>query len=603
LAKKITGEVVVWRLGGADGRQYLGNFTWNPNLEGMGKGVLEPLSLFYAKNAELMNVLDVDGDGRKDTVWKYTPAGQTSYGCVIMFDRGLANRRVVGGMTLSAVGNTPRPAECLGAGDFGDGPRAVVRENSNSHVWFLKNSYAYSPDTGNNPNPPQTKVVSAVVNEIRLNSAGNIVTLQAAYAAPVFVGKLQSGEASIFYETAVNTPSGIPKGATQEIRTSASSNFDLNSLSYAPKDISNTSTGSLYAGLIGNWHTRHGHGMIDITAALRSLGSTVVAANETEFTSSNTGSKRWLEMINATPAHAAGINGNGVVVAVIDDTIDVNHADLSANVIVNTAEVASDNIDNDNNGYIDDYKGIYLYPQLINGTVVVKSNGQVIPANTPAGSHGSAVAGIIAATTSNVGGATVTGVAPSAKILPIRIDVSSKEAITAAINYALSRNAQVINLSLGSMDVLGYAPFGTAMSNAKIKGVAVVIASGNTGGLLGIGDIADLYSNQNFNNVITVGSIKAGISVQGASNAQGYTGSIFSDKPGTTVGRFIAAPGEDVTTLDRYNTLFVNFDGTSAAAPMVSGALALLKQAYPARTGAQNIQTLIDTATLEALSR
>ena len=53
----------------------------------------------------------------------------------------------------------------------------------------------------------------------------------------------------------------------------------------------------------------------------------------------------------------AGFTGEGVTVAVIDSGVDYRHADLIDNIWSNEGEIAGDGIDNDGNGYIDDYFG------------------------------------------------------------------------------------------------------------------------------------------------------------------------------------------------------------------------------------------------------
>ena len=100
--------------------------------------------------------------------------------------------------------------------------------------------------------------------------------------------------------------------------------------------------------------------------------------------------------INIEPVWGTGSTGlrsgaNAVVTAIIDTGIDTDHEDLLDNLWTNPAEVASDGLDNDNNGYVDDMHGIHVFSE--NGT----SDGTPEDDN----GHGSHVAGIIGAKGNN----------------------------------------------------------------------------------------------------------------------------------------------------------------------------------------------------------
>ena len=114
--------------------------------------------------------------------------------------------------------------------------------------------------------------------------------------------------------------------------------------------------------------------------------------------------------------------GDTIVVAVIDDGIDVNHADFDGNLWVNRAEIFGDFIDNDNNGYVDDYLGWNVYDQ----------NG-----NVQGGWHGAPVAGIIGARGNDGNG--VAGVNWNVKIMVIVGGGGSEASAVASYGYVLSQ--------------------------------------------------------------------------------------------------------------------------------------------------------------------
>lgn len=159
--------------------------------------------------------------------------------------------------------------------------------------------------------------------------------------------------------------------------------------------------------------------------------------------------------------------GNGTVIAIVDDGVQLNHPDLINNIWENTAEKnGTINVDDDGNGYIDDVNG---YDFVVDGTSCVGDlsfNGDgfigqdgdpspQVPTNCEGiaeDNHGTAVAGIAAAIGNN--GLGVTGIAYGAQILPVRL-ISDYDSSTSnsfcnnaaeAIEYA-GRYADVINNS------------------------------------------------------------------------------------------------------------------------------------------------------------
>lgn len=156
---------------------------------------------------------------------------------------------------------------------------------------------------------------------------------------------------------------------------------------------------------------------------------------------------------------------SSVIVAVIDTGVDYDHEDLAQNMWFNPGEIPDDGMDNDGNGYVDDYYGIDL----------IRGSGSADDDN----GHGTHVAGIIAARNNNLG---TVGIAYNVRIMPIKAAMASgylhQSDIAKAVLYAYENGAEVINMSFG----------GTACSIAVQDALAVaytrcvlVASAGNDG--------------------------------------------------------------------------------------------------------------------------
>jgi subtilisin family serine protease len=269
------------------------------------------------------------------------------------------------------------------------------------------------------------------------------------------------------------------------------------------------------------------------------------------------GSREWnLNAINAPEAWAKGYTGQGVTVAIVDTGVDLDHPDLVNNLYVNPGEIRGNGIDDDRNGFIDDVSGYDFADRDSNADDVV--------------GHGTHVAGTIAASNNGFG---ATGVAPGAKILPVRVlgaDGSGNTSdVAAGIRYAADLGADIINLSLGG----DYSrAVETAIDYARSLGSLVIAAAGNESATTPSYPARFSASDDN---VISVGASTTSGSIASFSNDVGLSRAIQVDAPG--VGIYSTYVGGGYATLS----------GTSMAAPHVAGLAALTLSANPSLTTRQ----------------
>ncbi len=265
-------------------------------------------------------------------------------------------------------------------------------------------------------------------------------------------------------------------------------------------------------------------------------------------------------MIQAAELWNQNILGDGVIVGIIDGMVDVNHAQLRPNILVNSREIANNNIDDDNNGVVDDFLGAQFNQEL----------------NDPnTNRHGSHVAGIVGADFSK---GPVQGVAPKVKILPAQFignDGAGNigDAIL-AMNYAASRGAKILNLSWGGAPCL--PSLASAMEALSARGILLITAAGNgdsRGNGINVDEQPDYPSGFGLLNQInvaasTVDDFMINFSNFGIRKVQ------------------VAAPGVDIDSTVPGNRI-ERMSGTSMSAPLTAGAAALLWSAYPNATSQQ----------------
>ena len=288
-----------------------------------------------------------------------------------------------------------------------------------------------------------------------------------------------------------------------------------------------------------------------------------------------------LPKISAPTAWDTRTSAGNITVAVIDTGVRHTHEDLAANMWVNPAEIAGNGLDDDKNGFIDDIHGI---DEFANDGNPMDENG-----------HGTHVSGLIGAVGNNSRG--VTGVAWSGvKIMALRFigETGSLSDNVRCIDYAIAKDAKVINASYGGTGLsnVGSNSEAAAIYRAQQAGIIMVAAAGNDGTNNDANPFypashTEYVERQNPRRVYALNNI---LSI-GASNRTDSRAS-FSNYGNTSVD--LMAPGVEMwSTTGGSDTTYGNGQGTSFAAPVASGALALLRASYPNDSVSQLMQKML----------
>ena len=300
--------------------------------------------------------------------------------------------------------------------------------------------------------------------------------------------------------------------------------------------------------------------------------------------------------INATNAWSQS-TGKGVTVAVIDTGILTNHPDMEGQLLPGYDFISDAERARDNDGYDADPsdEGDWAEP----GACPSRSGASKGQSSSWHGSH---VAGTIAAHTNNNGG--VAGVAPDAKIVPIRVlgrcgstSADTIDAITWAsggeVNgVPVNKNpARIINMSMGGP---GTCPrfYQKTINAAVARGAVIVAAAGNED------QDASKVAPASCENVVTVGaSTNNGV----RSPFSNYGASVDISAPGgdMDVETGILSLTDKSTTAPQDST-YATMVGTSQAAPHVAGTIALMLAANPDLKTEEIVTILQDTATTMA---
>jgi len=273
-----------------------------------------------------------------------------------------------------------------------------------------------------------------------------------------------------------------------------------------------------------------------------------------------------LEQIKATKVwdfNTGGLSGTGeeIVVAVLDKGMEITHDDLKENIWSNPGEIPDDGIDNDDNGYVDDYLGVDLNK---------KNDEHEIHY------HGTSVAGIIGAKGNNSIG--ISGVNWNVKILPVT-GVGTVSQVIKGYNYVYElrkkynetkgkQGAFIVstNLSAGLKnsfpeDKKEYSDWCKIYDKLGEEGILNITSAVNDP--VDVEVVGDMPTLCKSNYLITVTSTTK-------------NGVFDSDRGYGKTSVDIAAPGRDIYSININNGYKNNFTGNSAAAPFVAGAIGLL---------------------------
>lgn len=258
--------------------------------------------------------------------------------------------------------------------------------------------------------------------------------------------------------------------------------------------------------------------------------------------------------------------GTGMVVAVLDSGVDATHPDLVGQVLP-----GADFVDGSTDGRVD-----------------------------PVG-HGTTVAGLIAGRGDDDAG--VIGLAPGAKILPVRVlDARNRyedaEAVARGVRWAVDQGVAVINLSLGG-PARSEALAG-ALEYAAANNVVVIACTGNAAG--GAPPTADVWYPAREPGVIAVAGLTAGSGVadptDGAAIANGGVGGGGQEPlwSGSLTGPQTVLTAPAVNLLGARPGGYWKVQGTSFAAPLVAASAALIRARWPQLSAANVVNRLIRTA-------
>lgn len=272
--------------------------------------------------------------------------------------------------------------------------------------------------------------------------------------------------------------------------------------------------------------------------------------------------------IDAVEAWDIETGRSDITIAIIDSGIDLTHPDLINNIWINEDEIPYNKIDDDDNGFIDDYNG-YDFTFEDDNYDPLDHNG-----------HGTVMSGVIAAMTNNEIG--IAGITWNCKIMPVKVVDANwtpmGNSIIDGIRYATDNGAKIICMAFAMYPT---SSLKDAIDYAYNKGCLLVCAAGN-------------YGNNRKNYPAAYENVIAVAGTDHSDHRMEYFYEFNGVWVNSSFGDWvdIAAPGENIyTTQPTYHVTScdtwgaqLNYDiisGTTLATPVVAGVAALIFSKNP----------------------
>ncbi|MCU0373083.1 MAG: S8 family serine peptidase [Ignavibacteria bacterium] len=277
-------------------------------------------------------------------------------------------------------------------------------------------------------------------------------------------------------------------------------------------------------------------------------------------------SAQWhINTINSYQAWDITRGDTSIIVGIVDSGSDFDHPDLAANFKINWNEPIN-SIDDDNNGYVDDWRGWDFWGN--------DNNAQILPTSNDHGAHVSGCASQV--TDNNVHGG---GIGFKTKLLVTKHTDDSNPLsglyyTDNGIIYMYQNGAKVINCSFGSSFFSSYSQ--TVVTNAFLNG-SVICASAGNGDANGIGQNWARYP-ASYDNVVSV-----------AATTSGDIKTVFSNFHSTVD---VSAPGQNILSTV-FDNSYAAWDGTSMSSPITAGTVALIRASHPAWTPTEVVNRLL----------